>query len=146
MHAILPESLLDTPLRGAASNVVFIDPMGRFRASRLAEFMLHHVTSTLEAAGGHDVSTDESVKREVLVCVREALEHVHVFRPAGWEELVATLDGLPGYLFNDDYDHGGDHTNSDDNHEPLRPRPRHSSTERTPISLIQKQYCPPRES
>ncbi|PVH96757.1 hypothetical protein DM02DRAFT_534595 [Periconia macrospinosa] len=121
VHAILPQSLLGVSLNGASSSIVLVDPLSHFRASRLTEFLLHHLTSTL-SAHGQDVRS-APVKEEVLRCVRTALSHVLIYRPSSWASLVATLDGLPGYLFDDDEDAENSDRGSSGTHGKLPPNP-----------------------
>ncbi|KAK7183258.1 hypothetical protein DPSP01_011799 [Paraphaeosphaeria sporulosa] len=96
-HAVLPSRLASVPLSGLTSAVVLIDPLHHFSVSYLASTLSSHIVSCFTAAGQDSTSPD--ARREVIACVKQALEHVHIFRPSSWDNLLATLQSLEDYLF-----------------------------------------------
>ncbi|KAF2635738.1 hypothetical protein P280DRAFT_534726 [Massarina eburnea CBS 473.64] len=95
--ATLPPTLLNIPLNGKNAAIILLDPLSHFNAPRLAEIMLHHLTTVLTTAG-QDIRSPPT-KNAVQSCIHNALLHVHVFRPTTWSALLHTLQTLPTYLF-----------------------------------------------
>ncbi|KAF2450052.1 hypothetical protein P171DRAFT_335375, partial [Karstenula rhodostoma CBS 690.94] len=96
-HAILPSTLSTVLLSGLTSAIILFDPLHHFSISFLATTLLSHIISCFTAAG-KDATTD-TAKKEITLCVKQALNHVHIFRPASWHSLLATLRGMESYLF-----------------------------------------------
>lgn len=97
IHAILPSTLSSVPLSGLTSSIIIFDPLHHFSVSFLATTLLAHIASSFTAAGKD--ATSSTARREILPCVKQALNHVHIFRPASWDALLATLRSLETYLF-----------------------------------------------
>ncbi|KAF1948970.1 hypothetical protein CC80DRAFT_282504, partial [Byssothecium circinans] len=95
--AILPPSLSNVHLNGKNAAIVIIDPLSHFSSERLAEVALTYLVSKLQESG-RDV-TSNALRREILECVKNALVHVHIFRPVSWESMLETLGRMPEYLF-----------------------------------------------
>jgi hypothetical protein len=107
-HAILPPELMlslsSSPvhLGGQNAAVVVLDPLGHFCVRRLAQVIAALIKEKLhESEFGHAVPTGDE-EEEVKTVIRRALVHVHLYRPQSWTSLLATLQQMPGYLFNAD--------------------------------------------
>lgn len=85
-------SVLPKELGGKASAVVYIDSDGRFSVTRLAQLMRHYIHRQSSKPATTSLS-------DVDMIVREALNHVHVFRPQSSSQLLSVLGNLQTYLF-----------------------------------------------
>jgi hypothetical protein len=96
-HAILPSSFNSTTdLNGHDAAVILLDPLHHFSVARLVSTMLSLLTFKLDSP----MSTlDPSIKASLLNLTARCLDHVHIFHPSSWDSLIATLQGLPDYLF-----------------------------------------------
>ena len=102
---MLPKKIGKFRLNASGSAVVVLDTDGRFYVPRLAEIMRHVILHRREEApspirgesnsGAAQVISEPDVK----TLLRESLQHVHIFHPQSFEDLVATLQSLPAYLF-----------------------------------------------
>ncbi|KAL1849786.1 hypothetical protein Plec18170_007307 [Paecilomyces lecythidis] len=90
--AILPLTYHGKYLGGRGAAVVYIDTDGRFDASRLGYIASGVVQQKLKA------SEEDIDPRDIDELVRNALQHVHVFRPQSSSSLLTTLRRLDSYL------------------------------------------------
>ena len=81
-------AILPTTYGGKESAVVWIDSDARFSVMRVREILLHFLG---KQAPFLELSQMQSV-------VKDALQHLHVFRPQSSHQLIATLAILSGYL------------------------------------------------
>jgi hypothetical protein len=105
-QAILPPSVASIPLGGQEAAVIVFDPLHHFSVPRLAEIMLSLLNSRLLST---DQEVDESLKAEMKTIIKTSLQHLHIFHPQFWSSLLATLDSLPDYLFNQTTPHKSMH-------------------------------------
>lgn len=93
---ILPRNFNSILLDGQNSAIVLFDPLSHFSVPRLAAIMLSYIIRKYKEEGR---ALDDESKRNISVLVKRSLVHVHIFRPQSWDSVLATLRGLPEYLF-----------------------------------------------
>jgi hypothetical protein len=96
--AVLPSTVSSIPVGGQNAAVVVFDPRSHFCVARLTEIMIYHIKQRLTDAG-KDLKEDQTLVQELKSVIERSLVHVHIFRPQGWDSLIATLKELPDYLF-----------------------------------------------
>lgn len=87
----LPEEHNDVPLHGKPAAVIVFDTDGRFDVQRLHTIMKSHI---LRCYGATEISDTE-----LDTVAREALNHIHVYRPQSSRSMIEMLSGIRGYLF-----------------------------------------------
>lgn len=102
LYHICSKAVLPHHVDGQQAAVVIIDADGRFMVDHLAK----QIQTLFEDIGKNAVNSEENsmIRDEVL----SALKHVHVFRPQSLAGAIATLNTLPGYLFNQNRHHSYD--------------------------------------
>jgi hypothetical protein len=106
-RAILPSTFSSTPLGGQEATVIIVDPLGHFSVPRLAEVMLSLLKSFFLST---DQEIHQTLETDMKSIIKTALQHVHIFRHLqSWSSLLATLDSLPDYLFNQTTPHKSMH-------------------------------------
>ncbi|KAG9190799.1 hypothetical protein G6011_08887 [Alternaria panax] len=105
-HAILPPAFSSIFLGGQEAAIVLFDPLNHFSVPRLAEIMLSLLCSRLAST---DQVVDEPLKAEMKCMIKTALQHLHIFHPQSWSALLATIDSLPDYLFDQTTPHKSMH-------------------------------------
>ncbi|KAF2175679.1 hypothetical protein K469DRAFT_609921, partial [Zopfia rhizophila CBS 207.26] len=102
--AILPSRFHGTEIGGKNAAIVVLDPLSHFDVERLAQITIHHIICKLNAAGRWQEG-DEATQKEIKELLEMSLKHIHIFRPQSHVSLVATLEELKEYLFNDKAHH-----------------------------------------
>lgn len=90
MLCTLPEEHYGVPMNGKAAAVIVFDSDGRFDVQRLYSIMKSHI---LRCHGISDISD-----AELGTVAREALSHIHVYRPQSSQSMIKMLSGIRGYL------------------------------------------------
>ena len=97
-QSVLPKSLNKLPLPGKQGASVYIDTDNQFSILRLHSILSQIITSHIIKAGPVTSPDDKDVRSVIL----SSLDHVHVFRPASSQALVAVLEKIPEYFLNTD--------------------------------------------
>ncbi|KAL8727786.1 MAG: hypothetical protein Q9181_005586 [Wetmoreana brouardii] len=91
---LLPPIHETTSLGERSSAVVLFDLGNTFSLLRLKDVMVKYIDSC-----NHE-RLEPSVPETLIAMVRDAMEHLHVFRPQSSLSLLASLSNLQSYLFN----------------------------------------------
>jgi len=86
----LPMEHNDVPLYGKSAAVIVFDTDGRFDVQRLHSIMKAHILGCYGTLKISDVELD--------TIAREALSHLHVYRPQSSRSMIEMLSGTRGYL------------------------------------------------
>lgn len=97
----LPQTHGDISVGGKASAVLLFDVDASFNLQRLSEVMEGHIRSCCQPA--HTIT-----EAEISVLVKDAMEHIHLYRPNSSEELELMLSNAVPYLLGTGNHHSGD--------------------------------------
>ncbi|KAI9786370.1 MAG: hypothetical protein M1816_008031 [Peltula sp. TS41687] len=113
LYQLCATSVLPTRYSGQASTVILLDTDQRFDVVRCAQVMRHSLlcrrkpaastsaamTPAAAEAEAVEEEKEKAKEKEVESIIENALSHIHVFRPTSTDQLIATIQHIPTYLF-----------------------------------------------